>query len=373
MKTQITLFILLITAFVHGQTVTTVTDGNFYDGLGIDSAGNIYCSNFAGNDIFKYELATGTVTTFASGFVNPNGIGVTDDNRIYICEAGAGAIRIYDTDGNLIDSITGLNNPTGIKYDALNDRLLWVSYAQKSLNAIDPDTNTSEVLFQGAPLQGPSGIAFVGDETYISNYDNRKIFKLNVDDTLTEIAQIPASGAANNVLGFLTAKGGYLYGTQIGAHRIYRVNPIDGSIVQAAGSSIGNTDGSLDVATFNLPNGILGDDINDRIYISDAGTSNLRIIENASLNVDAFAKAELKLNLFPNPTKDTLTVSVPLGVNGPYTLTVFDAKGSIIHSEKGTSVQNSLPLKVTTSTWSNGTFIVVLRTDAQISTGKLIK
>ncbi|WP_299217086.1 hypothetical protein [uncultured Dokdonia sp.] len=308
MKTITTLYMLLFSILMHTQTVTTVTEGSFCDGMGITSNGDIYVSNFQENDVFIYALATSNVTTFATGFTNPNGIGVIDDDRIYICEAGGGTIHIYNTNGDVLDTITGLTNPIGIKYDAQEDQLLWVSYNQSSLNSLDPDTNETEILIQGAPLNGPSGIAFIGDQTYISNYNDRKIFRLEDNDTLTEIAQLPASAAQSNVLGFFTSKGDFLYGTQIGEHRIYQINPETGEVILFAGSSLGNEDGNLDTATFNFSNGILGGDTNDRIYISEVGTSNLRIIENVSLNVDAFAKAETTIHLFSNPQSDPITI-----------------------------------------------------------------
>ncbi len=78
--------------------------------------------------------------------------------------------------------------------------MLQVSYNQSSLNILDPNTNETEIIIQGAPLNGPSGIAFIGDQTYISNYNDRKIFRLENDNSLTEIAQLPANAAQNNVL-----------------------------------------------------------------------------------------------------------------------------------------------------------------------------
>ncbi len=373
MKTITMLCMLLLAVIMHAQTVTTVTEGSFYDGLGSTSNGDVYCSNFQGNEVFKYELATGNVTTFATGFTNPNGIGVTDDDRIYICEAGGGTIHIYNTNGDALGTVTGLNNPTGVKYDAQQDRLLWVSYNQGSLNVLDPDTNETEVLIQGTPLNGPSGIAFIGDQTYISNYNNRKIYRLEADDTLTEIAQLPANAAQNNVLGFLTSKGDFLYGTQIGEHRIYQINPETGEVILFAGSTAGNQDGDLETARFNFPNGILGDDINDRIYISDAVTSNLRIIENVSLNVDAFAKADPTIHLFSNPQSDTITIKAELVNAETYTINVYASSGQLVKTTEGTVQGGQLQAIIHTNGWSKGMYLVKIRVGETVVTRKMVK
>ncbi|MFC4633604.1 T9SS type A sorting domain-containing protein [Dokdonia ponticola] len=373
MKTMTTLWILLCTILMHAQTVTTVPEGIFYDGFGITSNGDVYCSNFQGNEVFKYEFATGNVTTFATGFTNPNGIGVTEDDHIYICEAGGGTIHIYNTNGEVLDTITGLNNPTGVKYDAQEDRLLWVSYNQSSLNVLDPDTNETEILIQGAPLNGPSGIAFIGDQTYISNFNDRKIFRLEENNTLTEIAQLPASAAQSNRLGFLTSKGDFLYGTQIGEHRIYQINPETGEVNLFAGSTAGNADGDLETATFNFPNGILGDDINDRIYISDVGTSNLRVIENVSLNVDAFAKADPTIHLFSNPQSDTISIKGKLVNAETYTIDVYTSSGQLIKKTEGTIQGGLFDTTLNVSSWSKGVYLVKIQAGETVITRKVIK
>ncbi|WP_299762267.1 T9SS type A sorting domain-containing protein [uncultured Dokdonia sp.] len=373
MKTITIWCMLLLTIIIRAQTVTTVTEGIFYDGFGITSNGDVYCSNFQGNEVFKYEFSTGNVTTFATGFTNPNGIGVTDDDRIYICEAGGATIHIYNTNGSLLDTVTNLNNPTGVKYDTQNDRVLWVSYNQSSLNVLDPETNETEILIQGAPLNGPSGIAFVGDQTYISNYNNRKIFRLESDDTLTEIAQLPAGAAQNNVLGFLTSKGDFLYGTQIGEHRIYRIDPETGEVVLFSGSTLGNTDGDIATATFNFPNGILGDDTNDRIYISDAGTSNLRIIQNVSLGVDAFAKANTSIQLFSNPQNDSITIQGEFIDAQKYMINVYDTSGQLVQTTKGMIQNRNLLSTIKTSAWRKGIYFAKIKIGEIIVTRKYVK
>ncbi|WP_299680299.1 T9SS type A sorting domain-containing protein [uncultured Dokdonia sp.] len=373
MKTITTLCLTLFCVLSQAQTVTTVTEGSFYDGFGITSNGDVYCSNFQGNEVFKYEFTTGNVTTFATGFTNPNGIGVTDDDRIYICEAGGGTIHIYHTDGSLLDTVTGLNNPTGIKYNIQDDNLLWVSYNQSSLNYLDPDDNETGIIIQGAPLNGPSGIAFIGDQTYISNYNDRKIFRLESDETLTEIAQLPAGAAQNNVLGFLTSKGGFLYGTQIGEHRIYRIDPETGGVFLFAGSTLGNTDGDIDTATFNFPNGILGDTTNDRIYISDAGSANLRIIENVSLSVNAFAKADTSIQLFPNMQNDSITIKGTLINAQNYELNVYNTSGQLIETVVGVIQEGELLTTLMTSTWGKGVYLIKINAEETVVTKRFIK
>ena len=61
---------------VSGQTVSTVTEGIFEDGLSVNSQGVVYGSNFTGSNVYAYDDASGTVSVFADGFVRPNGLDI---------------------------------------------------------------------------------------------------------------------------------------------------------------------------------------------------------------------------------------------------------------------------------------------------------
>ena len=307
--------LLYVTCFftistLTSQTVSTITEGNFTDGLGIDSQGIIYGSDFSGTNVYKYDPSTEQVTTFATGFTNPNGIGVSSSDEVYICEAGGGTIHKFDVDGNVLETFTGLNNPTGVQYDVLNDIIYWVSYNESSLYELDPVTGTSTQIYIGAPLNGPSGIAFVGDNVFISNFNDRRIFRLEDDDSLTEITQLPSIGPPNtDFCGFLASKDSQLIATHIGGHRIFRINPLNGQFEVIAGSTQGTADGDITEATFFQPNGIVGDNSNDRIYITDAAPNNLRIIDGITLSTTDLENP-LSLQFLPNPTKDLLFIKV---------------------------------------------------------------
>jgi sugar lactone lactonase YvrE len=376
MKTINTLLVcFILSASLQAQTVSTVTEGEFTDGPAVNSQGLVYGSNFNGPEVFVYDPA-GTVSVFATGFTRPNGLAIGDQDEVFICESGADIIHRYATDGTLIETFPGLSNPTGIGYNASENLMYWVSYNGSSLHTLDPDTGTVIDLFAGAPLNGPTGVTISEDVIYLSNYNDRKIFRLETDNTLTEIAQLPSIGpSATDFLGFITSKDGQLYGTHIGAQQIFKIDPISGVVIAFAGiqGTSGQVDGDLSIATFFQPNGIASDPINDKLYITEFGTGNLRIINDVSLSVDAFAKAQLQLNLYPNPTKYSLTVSAPVTMEGKYTLEVYDTKGALVHQMKGTLLESTFSKNINTSSWNNGTYIVVLTTNSQVLTGKLIK
>ncbi|WP_405208580.1 hypothetical protein [Aquimarina sp. LLG6339-5] len=258
-------------------TVETVTDGSFHDGLAIDRKGNLYGSDFVGNTVYKMTPSR-EVTVFAEGLVSPNGIGINKNDEIYVCDHFGNTIYKYSEEGVQLDSIPAIS-PAGIKRIPGTNDMLFVEYSTNTINLLS-ENNTITKLYEGSPINGPAGIAFDrrGD-TYIGNFNDRKIYKFK-DGELTFIAELPVEAPNANFLGFLTYARGFLFATQIGEHKIYKINPNKENDFEVfAGSVLGNEDGDVSEATFNFPNGILASTNQKILYVSDAGTKNLRIIE----------------------------------------------------------------------------------------------
>lgn len=258
-------------------TVDTVVEGSFYDGLALDKKGNLYGSDFVGNTVYKMTPSR-KVSVFATGLVSPNGIGVNKKDEIYVCDNFGNAIYKYKNDGTLLDSIPAVS-PAGIKRIPGTNDMLFVEYNTNTINILAED-NTVTKVFEGAPINGPAGIAFDRKgNTYIANFNDLKIYKYK-DGAASFVAELPADAPNANFLGFLTYTKGFLFATQLGEHKIYRINlRKDNEVELFAGSTLGNDDGDISEATFNFPNGILASPDGKILYVSDAGTSNLRIIE----------------------------------------------------------------------------------------------
>ncbi len=257
--------------------VETVADGSFSDGLAIDRKGNLYGSDFYGNTVYKMSPSK-EVTVFADGLISPNGIGINKDEEIYVCDHLGNTIYKYSQEGIQLDSIPAIS-PAGIKRIPGTNDMLFVEYNTNTINLLSED-NTITKLHEGSPINGPAGIAFDRrGNTYIGNFNDRKIYKYK-DGALSFIAELPAEAPNANFLGFLTYAKGFLFATQLGEHKIYKINPNKENDFEVfAGSTLGNNDGDISEATFNFPNGILASSNGKFLYVSDAGTSNLRIIE----------------------------------------------------------------------------------------------
>ncbi|WP_299889260.1 T9SS type A sorting domain-containing protein [uncultured Lacinutrix sp.] len=375
LKTITFLFLQLLITNIYAQTVSTIIEGSFSDGLAIDSQGNIYGSDWNGNTVYKYDT-TGNVSIFKNGFSNPNGIAANSLDEIYICDHTANSIYKYDTNANLLASYTaGLITPAGIKRIPNTEDFIIVEYgtftSSSKIKKLESN-GTITTLYDGAPLNGPAGIAFINNIPYIANFNDRKIFKFE-NNTLTLIAQLSANGPSNsNFLGFLSTIGNQLIATQIGENKIYTINPNNGTITLYAGSIIGDSDGNINDATFSAPNGILGDDINNKIYISDATTKNLRIIDNAFLSVDEFENTISNIKLFPNPTADSLHIKIDTLKEKKVSISIIDINGKEVFNKNFYTENSTFNTKINTKNYPSGLYTVLITSNKQRVSKKIL-
>ncbi|WP_282043797.1 T9SS type A sorting domain-containing protein [Winogradskyella flava] len=368
-KKILLLSLILCSYSIVSQTVSTVTGGNFHDGLAVDSQGNVYGSDFPPvapfpnpiKNVYKYDTS-GNVTVFATGFVSPNGIGINSQDEVYVCDHFANNIKKFSSDGTLLMTTTigQFTTPAGIKPIPNTLDMLVVEYNNNSgrkIKQLSAD-GTVTTLFSGAPLNGPAGIAFIGDTPYIANFNDRKIFRFQ-NSFLTEVAQLPSSNnPQTDFLGFLTSANGLLYATHFGLNSIYTINPTTGEVNLFAGSSQGGQDGDISIATFNGPNGIVADESTGKIYVSDAGVKNLRIIENAFLSTEDFTADSFRLHAFPNPAKDSLKIEMKLNILDPLEIQIIDATGKIIYQKSFTIDDSKFSFAIPTTAWEEGTYIL---------------
>jgi hypothetical protein len=383
LKKYILFVSLFISTITIAQTISTVTQESFTDALALDSQGNLYCSDWSGNTVYKYSTS-GVVTTFKDGFWNPNGIGINASDEIYICDHTRNRIYKYDTDGNQIVAYLGLfTTPAGIKNIPNTTDMLVVEYGNSftatgtnsKIKKLEAD-GTVTTLHTGLPLNGPAGIAFINDIPYIANFNDRKIFKFE-NGTLTEIAQLPSEGPANrNFLGFMSAIDNQLIATHIGGHKVYKIDPISGVASVYAGSSIGNTDGDISTATLDSPNGIIGDEANDKIYISQGSLNtsnrNLRIISGAVLSAGTINLEEVEITAFPNPNKDSLNIKLSGFETSQIELSVFDALGKEVFKQKFENIGESFEEKIQTSGWGKGIYFLKIKSGKKVLTKKIV-
>jgi len=364
--------LFMTSVLTNAQTVSTFTGGTPDDGIALDSNGNIYCSNYVGDTVYKFT-PTGDVSSFITGLVTPNGLAFNSNDELYVCDGQANIIYKYDNNGNQLETYPTSGHPSGIVKSHNSDTMIFTQFLGNSINSLAPD-GTIIQLSTDVALNGPVGIATDASGTiYIGNYTDRKIYSMDASGTLAYIAQLPTDGGSLPNLGFISYGGGFLWGTTMGSDKVYRINPNEvNDIALYAGNVQGSDDGPLQDATFNTPNGILFDETSNTIYITDFGTKDLRIISDVTLDVEDF-RTSLNLVVYPNPVKDSLEVTFSLPMTSNYQLEVYTVLGELIYQAVDRSNNNMVNHKIDMSNWSRGTYFLKVKSRSFSAAEKIVK
>ncbi len=356
---------------LFAQTVTTFTQGSPDDAIAIDSNGNIYCSNYMGDTVFKFT-PEGDATSFVTGLNTPNGLAFNSNEELYVCDGLGDTIFRYDIDGTLIDSYATASHPSGIIKSFTNDDMIFTEYQGNEINILAPD-GTITNLSSAPELNGPVGLAYDPNGVlYVGNYTDREIYKVLENGDVEYIATVPTDGGPMPNLGFIAFGQGYLWGTTMGSDKIYRINPngIDDFIL-FAGSTQGSMDGDISEATFNTTNGILFNDAEDTMYITDFGTKNLRIISNIVLEVGEENIDSKNLILFPNPAN--INLNIKTDVNGDYQIEIYTILGKTVYSMDEKFESNVISKRIDISSLESGVYLVKVTSQNVTSVKRFIK
>lgn len=363
------LFFLFFGQFLFAQTVSTYfsdPNASVTDAIIFDVDGNLFGSdfgfNFDGENVYKITPG-GTVSTFVSGLANPNGLAFDSNGNLFVVEYGGGSIHKYDSSGALLDSFSVGSFPSGLIKDFDSDDMIFTLTSNSSVNRLSQDGTITE-LAQGAPLNIPVGLAFDDDgNLYTGNYVGREIHKIT--STGSEfIATVP--GENNASLAFIAYGNNKLWGTVFfGDNKIYSINPNEvDEVTLFAGSVSGNNDGTLDVATFDNPSGIIFNASENALYVSEfSSDGNVRKIADIPLSETDFS-SEIELIISPNPVLDVLNLSGnTTEILSKATISVFDTTGRLISEINRTINDSNFNFDVNVSNLSTGFYIISIKTN----------
>lgn len=365
------LLFLTFTAFssmLFAQTMvsTLVDDPNyrFTDDLIFDASGNLFCADYSGDAIYK-RTPSGLLSVFASGFNTPNGLAFDSAGNLFVCDNVGNAIYKLNSSGVFIDTIA-VGYPSGIVKMQNSDTMIFTTYGSISeLKKLAPDGSILP-YHMGAPLNGPVGLEYCQGILYLSNFTDRKIFRVE-DDTLVYITQVPGTTSSN--VGFIASIGDKLLATNFNTHKIYIVDPVLETSTFYAGIGGGYTDGPLDTARFLSPNGIIANVAGDSIFVSEYNSKKLRLITGFTLDVPS-EQASFETSVYPNPALNSVRIEVP-AMSLPVTVQIFTADGREV-SQPEIKVTTQFDLNI--SSLDVGIFYIKLQSvDGQRSLKKVTK
>ena len=269
------------------QTVTTNLGAN--DGLSIDGNGILYASNFnefMGTQVVKIDPGSETIEEAVGNLRAPTGNVVDSLGNIFVVhnvrrvepesDDLIGDVIKIDGEGNRTTLATLPGFPSGITLDQEGN--LYVSnFAFPGVHKVDMNGEIT-VYAQDTRLTGGVGIDFGDDgNLFVGNFGTGAILRIDTARSVDVLTTLPTV-QQGVVIGYLTVFEGSIYATAAGENVIYKVTFTGEASIFAGSGASSTMDGSLLEASFNTPNGIVGDANNNVLYVTEVGGA-LRLID----------------------------------------------------------------------------------------------
>jgi hypothetical protein len=302
---------------VNFPTRTALTGTTFSgpSGMAIDASGNLYITNYNGNNIRKYSSAGAYLGTFGSGYDAPVGIVFDSFGNAYVLNtsvtANQGKLLKFNSAGVLQATIlTGLGHPLGINIDAANNIYITDRNLSTSANSVTKYSTDGTLLLTlpTANLNYPDGVV-------VDNSNN--IYVLN--------------RLGNNVTKYNSS------GTYLGVFASGFSGPLAMSIDLASNLYVGDS-GNSRIQVFNLsgtllttvsgitdPEGTISDGQGSMYASSYSGNAVYKYVPTGGYSISSPLPAGLTFSTINGQISGTPTITSPAKT---YTITAYNNSGS---------------------------------------------
>lgn len=189
--------------------------------LEVAHADIIYVNDYFGNNVDRYDLATGAyLGTFAnSGLNGPDGMAFDGHGNLFVANWSGNFITELTPNGASSMFATGLSTPSGLAFDRTGNLYVANLYGNTIMKFTPDGVGT---VFASAGLNGPIGLAFDKDgNLYAANYYGQTIEKF----TPTGVGSVFASSGLNYPWGLAFDKGGNLFVANFWGNNIEKFTP----------------------------------------------------------------------------------------------------------------------------------------------------
>ena len=123
----------LVSPSQHGKLDTIETGFSFTEGPAVDKKGNVFFTDQPNDKIYKWDAATGSISTFLTGTGRANGMAFDQDGFLIACADMYGELRKIAPDGSYTVLV---NNYNGKLLNGPND--VWINPVTGGMYITDP-------------------------------------------------------------------------------------------------------------------------------------------------------------------------------------------------------------------------------------------
>ena len=365
---------------VAAQEVTTLASipTNYGDGMIMSPEGDVLVSGgWNKNDILKITTE-GVVSTYVSGLPGPVGMGFDSNGNLYVSNYTGNSISKVTPEGVITEFASGLDGPAGLIVSDNNEifvTLYGANFSGTGSTVLKFDLNgNSEVYAYGNGILDAIGVTMDEDQNlFITNLLGGKVIKVDTDQNMETIATV--AGARINQIVYSNE---HVFVPSPDLRKIYRVNTNDGSVEHFAGSGgNGTTDGELLEAEFNKPNSCAINEAGDKLYILDGIVGLIRVIDlNGTLGINDVEAGSHGFRLeqnVPNPFNANTNINFSLSNTEKTSLTIYDTYGRLV-DQPVNEVMNpgNHTISINSDNFSNGLYFYTLEVGQHRVTKKMI-
>ena len=291
---------------VAGQALSAGSTDNtngllarFNNPAGVAADGtNVYIADSANNLVRKLAIATGAVTTMATGFNGPAGVAVDSSGNVYVADTLNHVIRKV-TSGGVVSVLAGSTgasgsadltlansrffNPQGVAVNAAGTFVYVADSGNNSVRRIDVSGDAVTTIATGFKPYGMT-LNAAGTMLYVADYNGHTIRSINLGsgNALATVAgTINSSGATDspalfrNPTGVTIDSAGDLYVADFGNNIIRKISGSTVTTIAGSAGLLGTADGVGSSARFQGPFGIVATAVNT-FYLSDSNNQTIR-------------------------------------------------------------------------------------------------
>jgi serine/threonine-protein kinase len=229
-------------------------------GVAVDTAGNLYVTDFGNNRVLKLAAGSSTQSVLPfTGLNQPFGVAVDSAGNLYVADNRNNRVLELAAGSSTptVLPFTGLSGPAGVAVDAVGNLYVGDAIDHRVVKLAAGSATQTDLPFTG--LNAPFGVAVdTAGNLYVTDYRNNQVLKLAAGSSTQTVLPFPGSW------GVAVDSAGNLYVADGGDNRVLKL---------AAGS---NTQTVLPFTGLATPEGVAVDTAGN-LYVGDGGNQVLKL------------------------------------------------------------------------------------------------